>query len=409
VIEIRTTQPDEYRIAAGTVSTALLFSPPDDDRWETQSQVWDGADSLSAWDGGRCVGHAGAYRVDTVVPGGERLPTAAVSWVGVLPTHRRRGLAHQLLTRLLREGADRGQVLASLRASEAVIYQRFGFGIAGRASEVTVDPVLARPICAGAGGSMRILAADEVLDVVRPLYDRVATRPGVISRTEGMWKRYFADALKAGGDAHFVAVHTGEDGVDDGFVHYSLKWREQQYALLGAGDGDVFDLFAATPAVELALWSYLCEFDLVRQWHAEERPIDDLVRLAVRDPRSYHVRVGGWDEQWLRLLDVDTALQARSYGEARSSVTIAVEDDLLDANTGVWSVDSAGAERAEGLDPSAADLATDITTVSAAYLGGTKWKALADVGHVQVRAPEALARADALFATADAPFCGSFF
>jgi predicted acetyltransferase len=409
VIEIRTTKPDEYRAAAGAMATALLFAPPDDEAWEKYAPSWEDTDSLSAWEHDRCVGHAGAYRVETIVPGGARLATAAVSRVGVLPTHRRRGLARDVIHRLLREAAADGRALASLRASEAVIYHRFGFGIAGRASEVTVDPLLAGPVRAAAsGGTMRILAPDEILDVVRPIYDRVATRPGTITRTDGMWRRYLEDATKAGGSAHFVAVHSGPDG-DDGFVHYSVKWREQPYSLVGAGDGDVFDLYGATPAVELALWAYLCDLDLIRQWHAEERPVDDLVRLAVRDPRAYHVRVGGWDEQWLRLLDVDAALRARTYGEARGVVTIAVEDDLFDTNTGLWSIDADGATRLDGATAEAADLATDITTLSAAYLGGTPWTALADVGYVTVRSPEALARADALFATPVAPFCGSFF
>ncbi|MGI9032060.1 MAG: GNAT family N-acetyltransferase [Ilumatobacteraceae bacterium] len=409
MIDIRTSSPEEYRTVAATVATALLHAPSDDEAWAKRAPSWEGTDSLAAWDGDRCVGHVGAYRVETVVPGGRRLPTAAVSRVGVLPTHRRRGLARDLMNRLLIEGAQRGQALASLRASEAVIYGRFGFGIAGRASEVTVDPTLARPVRAAAGGSVRLLSPDEVRKVVPPLYDRFADRPGIISRTDAMWDQYYEDAAKVGGDAHFVAVHSSTDGDDDGFVHYTLKWREEQFGLVAAGDGEVFDLFAATPAAELALWAYLCDLDLIRRWHATERPIDDLVRLAVNDPRAYHVRVGGWDEQWLRLLDVDEALRARSYADAKGSVTIAVTDDLLEINSGVWSIDSAGAERAAGVATQDADLSTDIAGLSAAYLGDTPWTALAAVERVTARTPDALARADALFATSPAPFCGSFF
>ena len=408
MIEIRTTKPEEFRTVAGTVATALLYAPPDDDSWAKQAPSWEGTDSVSAWDGEQCVAHASAYPVETVVPGGRRLATAAVSRVGVLPTHRRQRLASQLIERLLRDSAERGQQLASLRASEAVIYHRFGFGIAGRASEVTVDPAMARPIGAAAGGSFRLLAPGEIVDVVRPLYDRFATRAGTISRTDGMWGRYFQDASAAGGDAHFVAVHTGDDG-DDGFVHYAIKWREEQYGLVAAGDGEVFDLYGATPAVELALWAYLCDLDLIRRWYCGERPVDDLVRWAVRDPRAYHVRNGSWDEQWLRLVDVDAALRARTYGDARASVTIAVRDELFATNDGVWSIDPAGAERASGLAADDADLATDVTTLSSAYLGGTPWWALADVGRIEVRTAEAVPRADALFATTPAPFCGSFF
>ena len=58
------------------------------------------------------------------MPGGATLPTSGVTRVGVLPTHRRRGLARRLMERLLTEAHARGQVLASLRASETAIYPR---------------------------------------------------------------------------------------------------------------------------------------------------------------------------------------------------------------------------------------------------------------------------------------------
>jgi len=140
VIEIRETQPDEFRLAADTVGMSLLYAPVDDEHWEQQNASWEASDSLSAWDRGQCVGHVGSYPVDTVVPGGTRLPTAAVARVGVLPTHRRRGLASTLVRRALQDAAARGQVLASLRASEGLIYGRFGFGVAGDAAEITLDP-----------------------------------------------------------------------------------------------------------------------------------------------------------------------------------------------------------------------------------------------------------------------------
>lgn len=408
MIDIRATRPDDRRAAATTVSAALLQSAPSDEAWAKSGPSWDALDSLTAWDGEQCVGHVAGYRVDTVVPGQARLATSAVSRVGVLATHRRRGLARTMMRQLLAEARQRGQVLASLRASEAVIYGRFGFGIAGAASEIAFDPRAAGTIGGVAPGSVRILAADQILDIVGPLYDRVATRPGVITRPEFMWRRYLDKALEAGGDAEYVAVHSDPDGVDDGFVHYGLKWANETFAD-SVGAGQVVDLWGATPGVELALWSYLCDIDLVRRWTAEERPVDDVVRLAVADPRSYAVRHGGWDEQWLRLLDVDAALQARTYGAVSASVTIAVEDELFDDNSGVWMFDSAGAKRLGGVNPDSADLSTDVATLAATYLGGVRWSALAGAGRVQTTGDAALATADLLFLGSPEPFCGSFF
>ena len=130
-------------------------------------------------------------------------------------------------------------------------------------------------------------------------------------------------------------------------MHYHVKWSESGFED-AAGVGQIYDLVGATPAVELALWSYLADVDLVRTWTSDERPVDEVVRLAIPNQRAFSVRNGGWDEQWLRLLDVDAALGARTYGDAVGAVTIAVDDDLLPANTGVWSIDRNGAKRLGG-------------------------------------------------------------
>ena len=171
---------------------------------------------------------------------------------------------------------------------------------------------------------MRLLGHDEILPTVAEVYDRAARRPGVIARPTWMWQRYLEKALELGGDAEFVAVHTSADGVDDGFVHYHVKWVEER-STPSRGTGEVYDLWGVTPAVELALWDYLCNVDLVDEWYAEERPVDDVIQFAVADTRAYRTK---WifDEQWLRLLDVDAALTARRFADVDGAVTIGVSD-----------------------------------------------------------------------------------
>jgi predicted acetyltransferase len=406
MIEIRATAAEDYRAASAVVSTALMHAPANDEDWAKSLPSWEDSDSLSAWDGDRCVGHAGGYRFVTIVPGGQRVATCGVTRVGVLPTHRRQGVARRLLEQVLVDAHERGQVLASLRASDARIYPRFGFGLAGTAVEAIIRPGRAHPVAGAAAGSLRLLAHHEVLDVVIPLYDRIASRPGAIVRPAWMWKRYFSNATELGGDAEFVAVHTDTAGNDDGFVHYAVKWKEER-GELPQGTGEVYDLWGADDAVELALWEYVCGVDLVTEWYAEERPVDDPAQLGFADWRAYQAKTR-WDEQWLRLLDVDVALAARTYNETASAVTIAVRDELLPSNDGVWEVSGSGAKRTSTA-PEGADLAVTARDLAATYLGGTPWSALAGAGRVDVRDHGALRVADALFVSARAPFCCSGF
>ena len=402
-IEIRATQPDEHRTASATVSAALLFAVMTDDEWADREQSWVDSASVSAWEDGRCVGHAGAFRFDTTVPGGARLATYGVTRVGVLPTHTRRGLLTSMMTDLLVGARAEGTPLASLRASEAVIYARYGFGVAGEAVAASVQTRAARPVRNPGSGSIRILASDEIVTVIPDLYDHTARRRvGTISRSEDLIRRYFADAIE-GKKASFVAVHAAADGPLDGYVHYDVRWRERE-AETDIGSGEIHELWAADDAAERALWSYVFDIDLIQEWKLNERPVEDSLRFAIADPRAYRL-VERYDEQWLRVLDVDAALNSRTYASSDASFTVAVTDPMFIDNNATWSVSSKGAERTAA----AADLSIDIATLGAAYLGGTSWRELADGGRISVSRESAVVDADTLFATHPSPFCCSWF
>ena len=74
-----------------------------------------------------------------VVPGGERVPTAAVTMVGVQPTHRRRGINTAMMAAILDQAEDRGEPVAALFASEGAIYGRFGYGLAAMLGEFQAE------------------------------------------------------------------------------------------------------------------------------------------------------------------------------------------------------------------------------------------------------------------------------
>ena len=85
--------------------------------------------------------HAGIYGVrpmEMSLPGGSVVPIAGLTWVGVHPDSRRRGVLGAMMTDHLTRTHDAGTVLSALHASEAAIYGRYGYGNAVLTHQVTL-------------------------------------------------------------------------------------------------------------------------------------------------------------------------------------------------------------------------------------------------------------------------------
>jgi predicted acetyltransferase len=106
---------------------------------------------------------------------------------------------------------------------------------------------------------------------------------------------------------------------------------------------------------------------------------------------------------WVRLVDVEAALAARSLGEG--SVVLELRDELCEWNQGRWQVEAGSVSRTSA----AADLALDTSALGSAYLGGFTFAALALAGRVEELQAGALARADAIFGTTRQPWCPELF
>ena len=116
-----------------------------------------------AWSSEAIVGGAGSFAFDLTVPGGD-LPTAGVSVVGVVPTHRRRGVLRSLMRAQLDDSYERGEPLAALWASEESIYGRFGYGLASFCGEITLareHTAFAQPF--EPEGTLRLIEPEQAL------------------------------------------------------------------------------------------------------------------------------------------------------------------------------------------------------------------------------------------------------
>lgn len=399
---------DDPDVALATyfgADAAAFGWPRDPDQLAAKAQIVDPSRYvLARWDG-EPVGGTGSYAVELTLPGGAQVAAAGVSDVGVVPTHRRRGILSALMGHQLRSLADSGHAIAVLHASEAGIYRRFGFGPATRWRQLRIDARRVQFLdgVPDAGGSLHVLQRDDAVEVCAAVHDRVRCRvPGGLSRAASWWPVVFGDTdvYLGGTRGHLVLVHRDDEGDADGYAIYAVDhdWSSGQ----AHHELKVWELVGVSPAVELALWRTLVEHDLVATVSgpvAVDHPLFDVVA----DGRQVGI---DWEQDllWARPLDIATLLSARTYRGA-GRLVLAVHDPFLPDVGGTFelSVDDTGSGECRRTE-AAAELRLGSAELGGLLLGGSSCRRLARAGRVHGE-PAVLSRADELFAVDPLPWC----
>jgi predicted acetyltransferase len=304
--------------------------------------------------------------------------------------------------------AARGEPLAGLTASEASIYERFGYGTATFTTRWELEKSHAHlKHAASAAGRVRIVDAADTAEAERAahaVYSRVATtRVGELSRPQGWWPKLFAPLRN--GPRFFTAVHEDADGSPDAFARYVIDadWPD------GVADSRlrVLEVQAVDADAEAAMWSYLFGVDLVGTITAGERPVDDPLRWRLPDPRRLRVRQLR-DHLWLRVVDVAAAFSARTYS-TDDALVLELHDEFRPDTSGHWLVDGGPEGGTCTRTDRAADLRLSAADLGALYLGGVPVSTLVAAGRVHELTSGAVARADRMLLTHPSPWCTTHF
>jgi len=342
------------------------------------------------------------------------MPSWAISSVTVAATHRRRGIARNLLEGELRTAAALGMPMAMLTVSESTIYGRFGFAAAAYATDWTIDTRRVRwSGSAASTGRVEYLSVAEYREQAPALFDRVRlASPGEIDVWPLRWDQLVgADEPESERTKSLRAVRY----VDDGGVTRGLAL----FRLTG-GDADftqhsvtVARLDAETADADLALWRFLLELDLTIELKAHLRRPEEPMRWLLGDFRAAHVDV--WEHQYLRVLDVAAAYQARGYAAA-GSVAFDVTDPLGFA-AGTWhlvvepvgTTFGATVTKLDKVPDDVPALSMTANELAAIYLGGVSVTTLVDAGRITERRPGSAAAADALLRVDRAPWLSVWY
>jgi predicted acetyltransferase len=401
-IEIRAVRPEEFSASAVPITHYFGTVPTQDFVDRIASHL--PADRVhAAFDDGAIVGSGGTFPFEVSVPGGF-VRAAGVTLVGVLPTHRRRGVFRGLMQAQLADVHERREPIAYLWASDDALYGRFGYGMASFSGNVEVPRDRAafyrefEP-----AGAIRLVDVEEAIEPFSAIQRRAAAQhPGMFVRTTEWWRN------RRLGDPEWIRGGGGEmkrallelDGRPAAYVLYRLHFSAERG--IPNGFTNVIEAVGDSPEATRAIWRYVLDIDWMERVRASLLPLDHELFLLLREPRrlTFDYR----DGLWVRLVDVEAALNARTY-KPGEPVTVEVADALCPWNAGVWQLGPEGASRST----SEPELRVDVSVLGSAYLGGFTFGELARAGRIEVLADGALDRADTLFRADRYPWCPEIF
>jgi predicted acetyltransferase len=254
--------------------------------------------AIAAREDGRIVGTALELPLELTVRPDVTVPCRGITWLGVLPTHRRRGVMRALLDDHLAACANGGAVASLLHASNSGLYLSRGYGVATRRARVR----LAVPHIAFRAPppelALRLVEPTAALDACQAVWERCRTATLGFTTWPDPELQWALDELKG------FCVFAGDDGYALYRVEREWSGPDAQYRVV------VHQLQAATPGAYAALWQYLCGLTHTTEIVADLRPVDEPLQHLVTEPRRVDISHAG-DGVWLKPVDRAALCAAR--------------------------------------------------------------------------------------------------
>ena len=405
-IDIRSLRPEEFRTFLETCEAAFGYEVTDDDV-ERFRRIISPDRMFAAFDEDVMVGTGGAFPFSLTVPGGET-SAGGVTMVGVLPSHRRRGVLSRLMEAQLADARERQEPLAVLWASEGSIYGRFGYGLATRQCEMNIERDRALfHASPPREGRTRLLSKEEAGKMLPDVYERVRrSTPGMFARSNPWWQAHtLADPEheRRGGGPMFRVLWE-EEGRAEGYALYRLhgSWEEG----MPAGSLEVIEALGSSPTATREVWRFLFGVDLVARVRTYFLPLHHPLFHMLSEPRRLRLTVK--DGLWLRVIDVRKALEERSYARD-GSLILELSDALCPENEGRWRMEVRDSQATVERTSARPDLRMSITDLGAVYLGGVGVLELAAAGRVRELSARSALEAHLMFTSEVTPWCPEVF
>ncbi len=403
-IEIRPALPSEMD-QMGRIASYVYAGSYGDGQDNTISRSNRPEWTLCGFDGDRMVASYSTIPF-TMRANGKAMALGGVSAVGTLPEYRRQGLARRLTTLSLADMYERGQPVAALWASQAAIYQRYGYAQATVNRSYAIDSVDIGFFDGDPGrGDVRRVDIEEGYDLIKAIYIAFITnRLCYLHRARALWDNNALADVAEDGPAH-LAVSYDEDGRPNGYAVYTLRSGKVDHASRSQ-EVVVRDLAWLTTDAYRSLWSWFACHDLVGRVRWNTAPVDDPAPELLIEPRLLHT--SDVEGLWLRVVNVEAALAGRGYDNDGAISIKIMADDLAPWNTGAYTLTVDGGEAEVKGAPGGAELTMSIKALASLFSGFRSARRLWAWGLIE-GTPDAIVRADHLFATSTGPGCPDQF
>ncbi len=394
-IEIRAITGEEQEEFTRVAATALgvTYEAP----WPFPPEV-----TLCAFEDGKLVSSYAALE-RTMYFNGRDVPVAAISAVGTLPVHRRKGHLRRIITTHFQRMHEEGKrPISILWPSQGAIYQRYGYSFVSTHSGYSIEPgfILFTEPLSQQGDLSEVTSEDT--NSISELYDTFCKeRTGYLQRPPERWNEILQGPPAKGRVAGKVIYR--ETGIPKGYLLYSLE---------ASGPGfpnqkiTVFDLTYLNMHAYHAMWNYLAGLDLIGTINWSNVPQDDPLPFLLEDPRK--LSPAGRGGIMGRIVDVEKALTTRNY-PVSARLTFEIRDELCPWNNGCWELETGDGKAAVRRTTHEPQLVMPVSTLALLVFNHVTATQAARIGYLEVCQPEALATWDDVMRTVYRPFCADHF
>ncbi|MFC1837960.1 enhanced intracellular survival protein Eis [Thermodesulfobacteriota bacterium] len=331
-------------------------------------------------------------------------PVAGVSFVGTLPVFRHMGClrkVHERHFELLHEEKERA--ISILFASQAAIYQRYGYEVVSTQNSYSIDPrhIQFKSLKhLKSAGKLKQLHGDEV-EILDKIYRQfTAPRTGYLIRNKFKWETGVLSP-PINSVTVFDKIVYEEDGVPLGYVVYTVDPRHGDSGL--PHRISIRDMAWLSISAYYGIWNYFTRMHLAHHINWTPVPVDDPIPHLLLEPGRLNIK--SRNGFLARIVDIERAVPCRGYSEDGELIFQIVKDEMCPWNNGTWHMKISNGKGSINKTDKDPEVSMTINSFAMMLFGQITATKAMRMGRLDVMKEDSLTRYDRLLRTEYMPIC----